>query len=109
MKHEFQPKRLFGLGHEMVSQRRFQNLLGDLTGLLEQVGRPPELVALAPALNPKLIRDTVNVAEIFGSLYPNACSSRSSYRRSRGHGTHASRGETRELIALDRELTPNPC
>lgn len=92
---------------ETPSQRRFQTLLGDLTGLLEQVGRPPELIALAPSLNPKLIRDTATL-EKFLQAYAQRLLLPIELPAIARAWTHASRSETRELIALDQELTTEP-
>ncbi|MDB6058503.1 MAG: hypothetical protein JWO95_2347 [Verrucomicrobiales bacterium] len=101
------PKGTLDVATETVSQRAFQNLLGDLTGLLEQVGRPPELVALAPALNPKLIRDT-DTLQKFLEAYVERLLVPVELPAIARAWTHASRGETRELIALDGELTREP-
>ncbi|MGZ4973028.1 MAG: urease accessory UreF family protein [Limisphaerales bacterium] len=100
-------KGVLEVASETVSQRRFQNLLGDLTGLLEQVGRPPELIALAPALNPKLIRDTATLQKFLEAYIQRLLVPIELPAIARAW-THASRGETRELIALDRELTCEP-
>lgn len=101
------PKGTLDAATETVSQRAFQNLLGDLTGLLEQVGRPPELVALAPALNPKLIRDTITLQKFLEAYIARLLVPIELPAIARAW-THASRGETRELIALDGELTREP-
>lgn len=95
------------LANETVSQRRFQHLLGDLIGVLEQVGRPPELIALAPALNPKLIRDTATL-EKFLAAYAQRLLLPIELPAIARAWNHVSRGETRELIALDQELTSEP-
>src|SRR5262245_58557128 len=95
------------LAAETTSQRRFQNLLGDLTGLLEQIGEPPELIALTPALNPKLIRDTASLQK-FLEAYAHRLLLPIELRAISRAWTHASRCETRELIALDQELSAEP-
>jgi urease accessory protein UreF len=101
------PKDTLDSATETVSQRRFQNLLGDLTGLLEQVGRPSDFVALAPALNPKLIRDAVTLQKFLEAYIERLLVPIELPAIARAW-THASRGETRELIALDRELASEP-
>src|SRR4051794_1629438 len=95
------------LARETVSQRRFQTLLGDLTGLLEQIGRPPELIALAPSLNPKLIRDTATL-EKFLEAYAQRLLLPIELSAIARAWTHASRGETRQLITLHQELANEP-
>jgi len=102
-----EPKAALEFANETVSQRRFQNLLGDLTGLLEQVGRPPELVALAPALNPQLIRDTAGLQRFLEAYIQRLLVPIELPAIARAWA-HTSRGETRELIALDSELTGQP-
>jgi urease accessory protein UreF len=89
------------------SQRRFQNLLGDLTGLLEQVGAPPELVALAPALDPKLIRDTATLQKFLEAYVQRLLLPLELPAIARAWN-HASRAEVRELIAFDHELASEP-
>jgi urease accessory protein UreF len=101
------PKPALEFGSETVSQRKFQGLLGDLTGLLEQIGRPAELITLAPSLNPKLIRDTATL-EKFLEAYAQRLLLTIELPAIARAWTHASRGETRELIALDQELTNEP-
>jgi urease accessory protein UreF len=92
---------------ETPSQRRFQHLLGDLKGVLEQIGEPPELIALTPALNPKLIRDTATLRS-FLEAYAHRLLLPIELRAIARAWTHASRCETRELIALDQELSSEP-
>ncbi len=101
------PKAALERPSEAPPQKRFQHLLGDLTGLLEQIGRPPELIALAPSLNPKLIRDTATL-EKFLEAYAQRLLLPIELPAIARAWTHASRGETRELIALDQELTNQP-
>lgn len=93
-----------GLAVETPSQRRFQHLLGDLKGVLEQIGEPPELIALSPALNPKLIRDAATLRS-FLEAYAHRLLLPIELRAIARAWTHASRGETRELISLDQELS----
>jgi urease accessory protein UreF len=92
---------------EPVSQKRFQNLLGDLKGLLEQIGQPPELIALAPALNPELIRDAATLQK-FLEAYAQRMLLPIELPAIARAWAHVSRNETRELIALDQELTNEP-
>lgn len=95
------------LATETSSQRRFQNLFGELKGLLEQIGEPPELIALAPALNPKLIRDMATLRK-FLEAYAHRLLLPIELRAIARAWTHASRCETRELIALDQDLANEP-
>ncbi len=95
------------LAAETRSQRRFHNLLGDLTGLLEQIGRPAELMTLAPALNPELICDT-DTLQRFLQTYAQRILLPIELPAITRAWTHASRNETRELIALDQELANEP-
>jgi urease accessory protein UreF len=95
------------LANETSSQRRFQNLFGDLRGLLEQIGEPQELIALAPALNPKMICDAASLQK-FLEAYANRLLLPIELRAIARAWTHASRCETRELIALDQELANEP-
>ena len=88
-------------------QKRFQHLLGDLNGLLEQIGTPPEVIALAPSLNAKLIRDTASLQK-FLEAYQQRLLLPIELPAIARAWTHVSRGETRELIALDQELSTEP-
>jgi urease accessory protein UreF len=94
---------------ETASPRRIQNLLGDLSGLLEQIGEPErsrapaELIALSPALDAKAIRDKASL-EKFLEAYQQQVLLPLELPAITRAWTHASRCETRELIALDQEL-----
>src|SRR4051812_21357221 len=98
------PKGTLEAANETKSHRAFKSLLGDLNGLLEQVGRPAEHIALAPALNPKLIRDSATLRK-FLEAYTQRLLVPIELPAIARAWTHASRNESRELVALDRELT----